>query len=170
MGRYYDMVKANYNKLRDDDKVMWASIEMWDGYLEEMREHHPDKYWQIMRDTHELMYGKHFDKAYAEWEVEQMHHKSPDGKEHKGEHWSHEQTTEVMQKYRGKIPSEITPCDFYVALNAQWHDYICWAMEHFPNEVDAELAIIEMAVRFWFLDDDWGDNTKVWEYFRTKNK
>ena len=75
-----------------------------------------------------------------------------------------------MQKYRGKIPSEITPCDFYVALNAQWHDYICWAMEHFESEVDAELAIIEMAVRFWFLDDDWDGNTKVWEYFRTKNK
>jgi hypothetical protein len=43
-------------------------------------------------------------------------------------------------------------------------------MEHFESEVDAELAIIEMAVRFWFLDDDWDDNTKVWEYFRTKNK
>jgi hypothetical protein len=115
------------------------------------------------------MYGEHFDQEYAEWEVEQMHHKSLDGVIHRGEHWSHEQTTELMQKYRGKIPSEITPCDFYVALNAQWHDYICWAMEHFESEVDAELAIIEMAVRFWFLDYDWGDNTKVWEYFRVKN-
>lgn len=83
MGRYYDMVKANFNKLRNDEGVMWASIEMWDGYLEEMHEHYPDKYWQIMRDTHELMYGKHFDQVYAEWEVAQMHHKSPDGKEHK---------------------------------------------------------------------------------------
>lgn len=44
MGRYYDMAKANFNKLRNDEGVMWASIEMWDKYLEEMREHHPDKY------------------------------------------------------------------------------------------------------------------------------
>ena len=139
---------------------------MWDEHLEKMREHHPDMYWEMMRDTHELMYGKHFDKEYAEWEVEQMHHKSPDGKVYKGEHWSYEQTTEVMQKYRSKISAEITPCDFYVALNTQWHDYICWAKEHFPNEADAENAIIEMAVRFWFMDDDWEGNDKVWVYFR----
>jgi hypothetical protein len=170
MGRYYDMVKANYNKLRNDEGVMWGSIEMWDKHLEEMREHHPDKYWEMMRHTHEMMYGKHFDKEYAEWEVEQMHHKAPDGKMYKGEHWTMDQTTSVMMKYKMKLSPEITPCDFYVALNAEWHDYICWAKEHFPNEADAENAIIEMAVRFWFMDDDWGDNCKVWEYFRMKNK
>ena len=170
MGRYYDMVKANFNKLRNDDNVMWGSVEMWDKHLEEMREHHPDKYWEKMRDTHELMFGKHFDKSFAEWQVEQMHHKGTDGKVYKGEHWSYEQTTEVMQKYKAKLSSEITPCDFYVALNTQWHDYICWAKEHFESEVDAELAIVEMAVRFWFMDDDWDGNTKVWRYFRMAAK
>jgi hypothetical protein len=169
MGKYYDIVKANFNKLRNDDNVMWGSIEMWDKHLEEMLEHHPDKYWAMMRDTHELMYGKHFDKAYAEWEVEQMHHKCGD-KTYKGEHWTMEETTGVMMKYKTKLSPEITPCDFYVALNTTWHDYICWAKEHFPNEADAENAIIEMAVRFWFMDDDWDGNTKVWCYFRMKNK
>ena len=48
MGIYYDMVKANYNKLRNDESVMWGSIEMWDKHLEEMREHHPDKYWDMI--------------------------------------------------------------------------------------------------------------------------
>ena len=166
MGRYYDMVKANFNKLRNDEGVMWGSIDLMDGLLEEMAEHHKERYWKVLRDTHELMYGKHFDKEYAEWQVERMHHKSPDGKVYKGEHWPMEQTSEVMQKYRGKISAEITPGDFYVALNTQWHDYICWAKEHFPNEADAENAIIEMAVRFWFMDDDWEGNDKVWVYFR----
>ena len=170
MGRYYEMVKANYNKLRNDDNVMWRNVEMWDKHLEEMKEHHPDKYWEIMRDTHELMFGKHFDKEYAEWEVEQMHHKSKDGKVHRGEHWSYEQTTEVMQMYKAKLPAEVTPGDFYVALNTGWHDYICWAMEHYPSEGEADNSIIEMAVRFWFLDDDWPDPAKVWCYFRMKNK
>jgi hypothetical protein len=26
MGRYYDMVKANYNKLRNDEGVMWGRL------------------------------------------------------------------------------------------------------------------------------------------------
>lgn len=169
MGKYYDMVKANYNKLRNDDNVMWGSIEMWDKHLEEMREPHPDKYWDIMRKTHEMMYGKHFDKEYAEWEVEKMHHKGKDGRVYKGERWSHDDTTAVMAKYRNVLPPEITPCDFYVALNATWHDYTCWAREKFPTETEAEGAIIEMAVRFWFQDEDWGDNDKVWEYFSLKH-
>lgn len=170
MGRYYDMVKANYNKLRNDDSVMWGNVEMWDKHLEEMREHHPDKYWEIMRNTHEMMYGKHYNKEYAEWEVEQMHHKGKDGKAYKGEHWSYEQTTEVMSGYRNVLPPEITPCDFYVALNAQWHDYHCVTMKLFATEAEVDKAIIEGAVAFWFMDDDWGNNDKVWEYFRAKNK
>jgi hypothetical protein len=28
-------------------------------------------------------------------------------------------------------------------------------MEHFESEGEADNAIIEMAVRFWFMDDDW---------------
>ena len=165
MGRYYDMVKANYNKLRNDESVMWGSIEMWDKHLEEMKEHHPDKYWEIMRDTHEMMYGKHFDKEYAEWQVEHMHHKC-NGKEYKGEHWSYEETFNVMQKYRGVLSPEITPCDFYVALNAQWHDYQCWMHEHFESEEEVDTAIIESAVVFWFKDEDYDGNDKVWSYFR----
>ena len=165
MGRYYDMVKANFNKLRNDESVMWGSIEMWDKHLEEMREHHPDMYWEMMRHTHELMYGKHFDKAYAEWEVEQMHHKCGD-KHYKGEHWSYEATTAVMMKYKATLPPEITPCDFYVALNSQWHDYHCLMRTLFPTEEEIEKAIIESAVVFWFKDDDYPTNDKVWNYFR----
>lgn len=170
MGRYYDMVKANYNKLRNDEGVMLKNVEMWDKHLEEMREHHPDKYWDIMRSTHETMFGKHYDREYAEWEVEQMHHKSKDGKEYKGEHWSMDATTSVMARYKPMLSSEVTPCDFYVALNAEWHDYHCWAKEHFAAEEEMELAIIEMAVVFWFKDDDWPTPDKVWCYFRMKNK
>jgi hypothetical protein len=164
------MVKANYNKLRNDEAVMWGSIEMWDKHLEEMKEHHPDKYWEIMRNTHELMYGKHFDEEYAEWEVSQMHHKSKDGKVHRGEHWTMDQTTEVMQSNKSKLPAEITAGDFYVALNTQWHDYICWMRELFATEQEAEDAIIKSAVKFWFQDEDWDGNDKVWAYFRMKNK
>lgn len=70
MGRYYDMVKANYNKLRNDDNVMWGSVNLMDELLEEMEKHHKERYWKILRDTHELIYGKHFNEEYAVWQVE----------------------------------------------------------------------------------------------------
>ena len=168
MGRYYDMVKANFNKLRNEDNVMWGSIEMWDKHLEEMRESNPDVYWAIMRNTHELMYGKHFDKEYAEWQVEHMYHIGDDGKEYKGERWSLADTTAVMQKYRGRFPSDYNEFDFYVALNAQWHDTICTAKRHFASVEDAETYIIDEAVAVWFNDSDWGSHDKVWSYFRCR--
>ena len=169
MGRYYDMVKANFNKLRNDEASMWKHIELVDELLEEMAKPHKERYWKVLRDTHEIMYGKHFNREYAEWEVEQMFHKDKEGRVYRGEHWSYDATTGVMSSYKTMLPSEVTPCDFYVALNAQWHDYHCFMREHLPEE-EAEEAIIESAVKFWFLDDDWEDAEKVWEYFRMKNR
>lgn len=168
--RYWEIIKGNIDKLNGDDAKMWASVEMVDALLEEMREHHPQRYWQMLRDTHELFYGKHFNKEYAEWEVERMYHKDKNGITHRGEHWSREQTNSVMAKYKSVLPSEVTPCDFYVALNAQWHDYCELMRELFANEEEVNNAIIEGAVRFWFLDEDWESADKVWVYFRSKNK
>lgn len=165
MGRYYDLVKANFGKLRNDEASMWKHIEIMDELLEEMAKPHKERYWEVLRDTHEVIHGKHFDREYAEWQVEQMHHKCGD-KHYKGEHWSYEQTSNVMANYRGQLPSEVTPCDFYVALNAEWHDYHCLMRKLFANEEEAEKAIIEGAVAFWFLDEDYDGNDKVWVYFR----
>ena len=168
--RYWEIIKGNIDKFNGDDVKMWASVEMVDALLEEMREHHPQRYWQMLRDTHELFYGKHFDKEYAEWQVERMYHKDKNGITHRGEHWSREQTNAVMASYKSTLPSEVTPCDFYVALNTQWHDYVELMRELFANEEEVEKAIIEGAVRFWFQDEDWDGNDKVWAYFRMKNK
>ena len=167
---YLDMVKANARKFTGDESVMWASVEQVEELLDEIKDEHPAVVAAFLRRTHELMNGKHFDKHYAKCEVEKMSHVGDDGRTYDGEHWSREQTNNVMSQYRTKLPAEVNEYDFYVALNATWHDYICWAKEHFPVEADAENAIIEMAVRFWFRDDDWDGNTKVWCYFRTKNK
>lgn len=169
MCMYEQMIIDNLGKFKGDEKVMKQSVRLVSNLLEKMKEHHHEMYWEFMRDHHEIMYGKHFNRDYAEWEVAQMHHKCGD-KMCKGEHWSHEQTTDVMSSYKATLPAEITPCDFFVALNSQWHDYHCWAKEHFATEEEMELAIIEMAVVFWFKDDDWPTPDKVWSYFRMKNK
>lgn len=168
--RYWEIIKSSVDNNRGDINKMWKSVELVDEVIEEMREEHPERYWQLMRDTHELFFGRHFNKEYAEWEVERMYHKDKNGITHRGEHWSREQTNAVMASYKSTLPSEVTPCDFYVALNTQWHDYCELMRELFANEEEAEKAIIEGAVRFWFQDEDWDGNDKVWAYFRMKNK
>lgn len=167
---YEQIIKESFAKFKGDESVMWASIKLVNNTLQKIKEENPSLYWGFMRDAHEIMQGKHYNEAYAKWEVEQMHHKSPDGTIHRGEHWTKEQTNNVMMKYKAMLPAEITPCDFYVALNSQWHDYICWAKARFESDKEAEEAIIEGAVVFWFKDDDYPTNDKVWCYSRGKNK
>lgn len=167
---YENIIRESFAKFKGDESVMWASIKLVNNTLQKIKEENPSLYWGFMRDAHEIMQGKHYNEAYAKWEVEQMHHKSPDGSIHRGEHWTKEQTNNVMMKYKTMLPAEITPCDFYVALNSQWHDYICWAKARFESDKEAEEAIIEGAIAFWFKDDDWPAHDKVWCYFRGKNK
>lgn len=161
---YYDIVKANAAKFRGDEKAMWASIESVSALLEQIKEERPDLYWSFLRDQHETMVGHHFNEAYAKWEVEKMHHKGMDGTTYKGEHWGIEQTNAVLNGMRSKIPAAYNEWDFYVALNASYHDFCKAAKKHMPDKADE--LIIDLAVAFWFDDEDWDGTTKVWDYFR----
>lgn len=166
---YKEMVKSNASKFKGSEETMWASIALVSELLDEMVEKHPDlkdRYWAFMRDQHEAMAGRHFNEAYAKWQVSQMHHKGSDGMEYRGEHWPIEATNSVRAKYPNKIPSEYNEWDVYVALNASYHDFCAWAKKKFSDQAEAE--IIELALAFWFLDEDWEGNTKVWDYFRKK--
>lgn len=167
---YNDLVKRHYTRIKNDDGVMWASVESVSDMLEEVKKSHPSLYWAFMRDQHEILCGKHFDREYAEWEVERMHHKNTDGTMSKGEHWTFEQTTEVFNKHRGRIPAEYTEADFYVALNAQWHDTYRVASSHFGSDDEVAAYIIDETIDVWFNDDDWPGHDKVWRYFRAKNE
>lgn len=162
--KYYDIVKENAAKFRGDEKTMWASIESVSVLLEKIKEEHPDLYWSFLREQHEAMVGHHFNESYAKWQVEQMHHKGADGVEYKGEHWNIEQTNGVLSGMRSKIPAAYNEWDFYVALNASYHDFCAWAKRKFAERYEEE--VIELALTFWFLDEDWSTKTKVWDYFR----
>lgn len=164
---YMEMVKHNASKFKGSENVMWESIEKVSETLKKFVEKHPDlkeDYWEFMRDQHEAMAGHHFNEPYAMWEVEKMHHKGDDGMIYKGEHWPIEATNSVRSKYQTKIPSEYNEWDFYVALNASYHDLCSWAKKKFADRAEEE--IIELAIVFWFLDEDWDGKTKVWDYFR----
>lgn len=165
---YEGIIKEAISKFKGDEATMWGSISDVSEMLEEIRDTMPKLYWGMLRRTHVRMHGRHFNKEFAMWQVSKMHHKGADGRDYEGEHWTIEQTNEVFAKYRGKIPSAYNEWDFYVALNAQYHDYCAWAKRKFTENQDAE--IIEMAIAFWFNDEDWPGQTKVWDYFDVVNK
>lgn len=75
-----------------------------------------------------------------------------------------------FDKYVRNINSSITVWDVYVAINAQYHDYIRLYSEWFRNINKNELdnKIIESAITFYFKDEDSG-STKTWNYFKTAN-
>lgn len=165
---YAEMVRENYPRFKSNEQVMWNSICAMSKFLEEhVKPVDPASYWQIMRETYVAMRGRHFDKIFGEWQVEQMYHEGSDGKRYEGPHWNIEATNGVYQKYRSRIHADYTEWDFYVALNATYHDF-CAVMKR-SNPEGYEAQIIELAVAFWFMDEDWEGHTKVWDYFAVMN-
>lgn len=127
-------------------------------------------FWKSMRKLHESIKGAHFDEEYAKWQVSAMYHTADNGKVCKGEIYNYDCVKNVFDKYVRNINSSITVWDVYVAINAQYHDYVRLYSEWFRNINKNELdnKIIESAITFYFKDEDSG-STKTWNYFKTAN-
>lgn len=79
-----------------------------------------------------------------------------------------EKMTNSIDEYEAKevLPNDVEPCDVYVAINAQYHDYAKLFEEWFGGNIDNK--VFESAITFWFKDVDF-DGDKVWEYFHMNN-
>lgn len=73
---------------------------------------------------------------------------------------------EICERYKEVLPNDVEPCDVYVAINAQYHDYAKLFEEWFGGNIDNK--VFESAITFWFKDVDF-DGDKVWEYFHMNN-
>lgn len=71
-----------------------------------------------------------------------------------------------LQSQKEVLPNDVEPCDVYVAINAQYHDYAKLFEEWFGGNIDNK--VFESAITFWFKDVDF-DGDKVWEYFHMNN-
>lgn len=71
-----------------------------------------------------------------------------------------------LKRYKEVLPNDVEPCDVYVAINAQYHDYAKLFEEWFGGNIDNK--VFESAITFWFKDADF-DGDKVWEYFHMNN-
>lgn len=69
-------------------------------------------------------------------------------------------------KTNPNLTYDVEPCDVYVAINAQYHDYAKLFEEWFGGNIDNK--VFESAITFWFKDVDF-DGDKVWEYFHMNN-
>lgn len=109
--------------------------------------------------------GYHFNEYEAKEVVEQMYHVK-DNKKYIGEKYDMNKAHEICERYKEVLPNDVEPCDVYVAINAQYHDYAKLFKEWFGGNIDNK--VFESAITFWFKDVDF-DGDKVWEYFHMNN-
>lgn len=93
--------------------------------------------------------------------VEQMYHVK-DNKKYIGEKYDMNKAHEICERYKEVLPNDVEPCDVYVAINAQYHDYAKLFEEWFGGNIDNK--VFESAITFWFKDVDF-DGDKVWNIF-----
>lgn len=72
----------------------------------------------------------------------------------------------LQSMVQAEVLNLVRPCDVYVAINAQYHDYAKLFEEWFGGNIDNK--VFESAITFWFKDVDF-DGDKVWEYFHMNN-
>lgn len=151
--RYKKMIEDARQKGVASEESMWKSVADMDAMLESMKDTHPEMYWDMMRKTHENLYGPHYDEDFAEYDISKMESTDNSGMRKKGAHWSKD---EVKAATMGKpFPSGTTDCDKWVAYNAAWHDF-------HKNFDDGQ--ILDIAYLFFFADEDWHGEGKIWDY------
>lgn len=159
----YEIIKDNYQKVKSDDKLMWATTKMVSDALEDcMEDACPEGYWRLIKDIYAEICGWHFNEKFAEWQVSQFRYKGADGRDYSGGHWSKQQTDMVHEKHKSKIPSSYNAWDVYVGLNALYADLCKSKYERHPDTYEQE--IIDDAIAFWFNDVDMPDGKVFW-YF-----
>lgn len=159
MYTYKDMVEKAQEHGVTNEKIMWESIDSLSDMLCVMRKEHPDKYWAFMREQHGLMYGNHYDQEFAEWDVDHINYTNRAGEKKSGAYWTAEQIEQATASM--KFPAGTTKWDKYVAFNNAYADY---------NRKFEDGDVLEIGYLMFFADEDWGSNTKIWEYISSKPK
>jgi len=146
--RYSEMIASARAKGIASEAVMYAGIEAVDELLETLKEHHPDKYWAFIRKTHESLYGPHYDEEFANHDICKMH-----SKDATGAHWTQEEVIAATMSM--SFDTGVSASDKWVAANAMWHDL---------HSVYSDDEILRIAYLFFFNDEDWNSEGKIWDY------
>lgn len=164
---YRSMVEQAKKAGVTNEKTMWESIESFSELLEELKESHPDLYWDFMRKQHGIMYNGHYDEAFAMWQIEQMYYKDKTGEKHHSPRWSRQQYKIAYDMNKLRLRNQaINMWDFAVALEMIASDNHCLYKTWWPdiNDVELDKKFIDAAVNYLNDDDDL-DEGKIWDRF-----
>lgn len=139
------------------EKVMWQSVDSINDMLCLVKKEHPNMYWDFIREQHGIIFGNHYSKEFAEYDVDNIEYTDKQGDKKHGAYWTAEQIEQATVSM--KFPAGTTLWDKYVAFNVSHSDF-CKKFD------DAQ--ILDIAFSFFFADEDWGTPTKVWEYMMCK--
>ena len=140
-----------------NEKTMWESIDAFSELLEELRESHPQMFWDFMRKQHGIMYHGHYDESFAMYDVSQISYTSRTGEKRQGAYWTVDQIESATAGMR--FPSGVTKWDKYVAFNLAYSDL--------SKELE-DSDVLKAGYAFYFADEDWPSDSKVWEYVSLK--
>lgn len=152
---YLDMMKAAKKNGTFAEKQMWDSVESVSELLDNIKDSHPERYWQFLREQAGIMNGCHYDKAWANWDVSQIVYTDRDGKKHTGAYWTPEQVEEATKAM--SFPSGTTKYDKFVAFNSFRAD---------TCKVLTDEQVLKAAYQFYFADEDFPKErgAKIWLY------
>lgn len=149
---YKDLIKNARANGVATEKAMWESIDSLNEMLCILKEEHPELYMNFMREQHEVLHGPHYDKHFAEVDVDEICYINASGEKRSGAHWSVEQISNATKGM--SFPSGTTDWDKYVAFNSFFSD-LCTIFE--------EEQILKGAYTFYFADED-APTGKIWHY------
>jgi hypothetical protein len=135
------------------EKVMWSSVDVANEIMHYLKDQDPTMYDKFLRKSYESMCGKHYNQHFAEEDVDKLHSIDKDGKVRQGAYWTIEQVKEATADK--KFPAGTTDWDKFVAYNAAWHDF----SKRFEDK-----DVLCIGWLFYFADEDWKGEGKVWEY------
>lgn len=149
---YKDLIKNAKANGVASEKAMWQSIDNLNDVLCVIKEEHPELYMAFMRKQHESLYGPHYDRHFADADVEKIRYTNASGEKKSGAHWNMDQILDATKSM--PFPQGTTPWDKYVAFNSFYAD-MCAVLD--------EATLLKAAFRFYFADED-APVGKVWEY------
>ena len=147
---YCDIVKQSPS---GGEKGMWSGVKRVSDFLEKQREKDPDEVRKFLKDEYIAMNGKHFNEHVAMRLVSDMYH-SVGQKIIRGELIRPEAAQELL---KGLDKGTEWYWDAYVAANAMMHDL--------ANTGLSDAQIMNVAKHFFFHDEDFSDENKVFWYF-----
>jgi hypothetical protein len=158
MQNYKEMTKRAREAGVAKEEAMWASIAAVNDLLEDMAVEAPEKVRKFMRKQHQLFFGCHYTKEYAEEDMEGVFYIDNKGHRHEGAYWTAEQVDEATRGL--SFPSGTTKYDKWVAFNVFRADT--------KGKLDDETTL-RTAFDYYFADDDYPGGGKIWREMTAKH-